>query len=110
MAIYKFIQKKGYKRSYALVKTFCRNYKQEEIKKATIRMTHTVGLSAQVDWKEEVKLCDKSGKVHTFNIFLYVLPYSKLKFISLTMDKNQDTLFEMLYKAFQYTHGVLKEI
>ena len=38
----------------------------------------------------------------------YNLP--KLKFISLTMDKSQDTLFEMLYKAFQYTNGVPKEI
>lgn len=110
MAIYRFIQKKGYTGGYTLVKTFCRNYKQEEIKKATIRVTHTIGLSAQVDWKEEVKLRDKYGKVHTFNIFLYVLPYSKLKFISLTMDKSQDTLFEMLYKAFQYTNGVPKEI
>lgn len=79
MAIYRFIQKKGYTGGYTLVKTFCRNYKQEEIKKATIRVTHTIGLSAQVDWKEEVKLRDKYGKVHTFNIFLYVLPYSKLK-------------------------------
>ena len=59
MAIYRFIQKKGYTGGYTLVKTFCRNYKQEEIKKATIRVTHTIGLSAQVDWKGEVKLRDK---------------------------------------------------
>ena len=41
MAIYRFIQKKGYTGGYTLVKTFCRNYKQAEmwiqITKATWR-------------------------------------------------------------------------
>ncbi|MDO4477373.1 MAG: IS21 family transposase [Clostridia bacterium] len=109
-AIYYFIQKKGYTGGYTLVKTFCRNHKQEEIKKATIRVTHTMGLSAQVDWKEQLKFHDQFGKLHTFNIFLYVLPYSKLKFLSLTLDKNQDTLFKMLSLAFKFTGGVPQEI
>ncbi|MCD5001635.1 IS21 family transposase [Enterococcus saccharolyticus] len=109
-SIFTFIQKKGFQGSYTLVKNYCRNYKQEKIKKATIRVEHQPGLSAQVDWKENMKLTTIDGEVIEFNIFLYVLPYSKKKYFTLTFDRKQDTLFECLYKAFQYTGGVPKEI
>ena len=33
---------------------------------------------------------------HTFSIFLYVLTYSKFKFLKLTLDQKQDTLFKCL--------------
>ncbi|WP_276532381.1 IS21 family transposase [Enterococcus italicus] len=109
-SIFTFIQKKGFQGSYTLVKNYCRNYKQEKIKKATIRVEHQPGLSAQVDWKENMKLTTSDGEIIEFNIFLYVLPYSKKKYFTLTFDRKHDTLFECLYKAFQYTGGVPKEI
>lgn len=85
-SIFTFIQKKGFQGSYTLVKNYCRNYKQEKIKKATIRVEHQPGLSAQVDWKENMKLTTIDGEVIEFNIFLYVLPYSKKKYFTLTFD------------------------
>ncbi|MFL2096784.1 IS21 family transposase, partial [Marinilactibacillus psychrotolerans] len=42
--------------------------------------------------------------------FLYILPYSKKKFITLTFDRKQDTLFECMNDAFYHTGGVPEEI
>jgi transposase len=69
---------------------------------------HTIGLSAQVDWKEKVTMMDQNGVPHTFSIFLYVLPYSKFKFLKLTLDQKQDTLFRCLFEAFQAMVIIIK--
>lgn len=55
-------------------------------------------------------LYGRDGKPYRFNIFLYVLPYSKLKFITLVFERNQDTLFSCLHDAFENTGGIPKEI
>ncbi|MEQ7200696.1 IS21 family transposase [Enterococcus avium] len=109
-SIFKFIERKGFDGSYSLVKTYCREVKQEKVQKATVRVEYTPGLSAQVDWKEDMRLISNQGENFDFNIFLYVLPYSKKKFITLTFDRKQDTLFECLDDAFYHTGGVPKEI
>lgn len=109
-SIFKFIERKGFDGSYSLVKTYCREFKQEKVQKATVRVEYTPGLSAQVDWKEDMRLISNQGEIFDFNIFLYVLPYSKKKFITLTFDRKQDTLFECLDDAFYHTGGVPKEI
>ena len=82
MAIFKFIQKKGFQGQYTIVKTYCASIRKARTHKATIRVEHTAGLSAQVDWKEEMTLYNKENKPYHFNIFLYVLPYSKLKYLT----------------------------
>lgn len=109
-AIYCFIRKKGFQGSYTIVKDYCRSIKTIAIKKVTTRVEHTIGLSAQVDWKEHLTFHTKDGAPIKFSIFLYVLPYSKLKFIRLTTDQKQDTLFQCLHDAFQATGGISKEI
>lgn len=109
-SIFKFIQKKGFTGSYTLVKDYCRQTRRERVKKATIRIEHSPGLSAQVDWKEEMALVSSEGELFKFNIFLYVLPYSKLKYMTLTFDRSQDTLFSCLHDAFLYTGGIPTEI
>lgn len=110
MAIFKFIEKQGFQGKYTIVRQYCASIKKEKIKKATIRVEHTPGLSAQVDWKEEMTLHDQEGKAYRFNIFLYVLPYSKLKYITLVFDRSQDTLFNCLDDAFENTGGIPQEI
>ena len=109
-SIFKFIQKKGFDGSYSLVRDYCRGVKKERIQKATVRVEYTPGLSAQIDWKEEMRLISSQGEVFRFNIFLYILPYSKKKFITLTFDRKQDTLFECMNDAFYHTGGVPEEI
>ncbi|MFD1440789.1 IS21 family transposase [Lacticaseibacillus hegangensis] len=110
MAIYKFIVKHGFTGKYSIVRDYCARYKKHQVHKATIRVEHTAGLSAQVDWKEEMTLYNTEGKAFTFNIFLYVLPYSKLKYLTLILERSQDTLFNCLDDAFHHTGGIPKEI
>ena len=109
-SIYDFIVEKGFTGKYTIVKDYCRRFRKVQTKKATIRVEHTIGLSAQVDWKEQVTMTDRNGVPHTFSIFLYVLPYSKFKFLKLTLDQKQDTLFKCLFEAFKATGGIPKEI
>jgi transposase len=49
MAVFKFIQKKGYTGGYLTVNNFVRRHKNDEIQKATIRFETSPGLQAQVD-------------------------------------------------------------
>jgi len=46
MAVYKFIEKKGYKGKYSTVAAFVKKYKNVEIQKATVRFETTPGLQA----------------------------------------------------------------
>ena len=110
MSIYYFISKKGYSGSYTTVKRYCRKERETNIQKATIRIQTSPGLSAQLDWKESVRMVNHEGEVFFINIFLYVLGYSRIKYIKLTVDKQQKTLFECLQQAFLYTGGVPEEI
>ncbi|MBF0825857.1 IS21 family transposase [Enterococcus faecalis] len=110
-SIYYFIKKKGYKGGYTTVKRFCRNYREKRVKKATIRIETTPGLSAQVDWKENIKMVSKHGEVFYFNIFLYVLGYSRMKYLEVTFDRTQPTVFHCLINAFDYCgSGIPQEI
>lgn len=110
MAIYKFIQKKGYTGGYQTVNNFLKSHKNSEVKKATIRFDTTPGLQAQVDWKESLKMITREGKVLEVNIFLMVLGYSRLKYFKLTTNRTQNTLFECLFEGLRYYQGVPKEI
>ena len=110
MAIFKFIQKEGYEGSYSLVADFVQKHKNEQQRKATIRFETAPGLQAQVDWKENLKMISKNGELFEVNIFLMVLGYSRIKFLKLTSDKTQKTLFLCMNEAFQYFNGVPKEI
>lgn len=110
MAIFKFIQKDGYTGSYSLVADFVQKHKKKQIKKATIRFETAPGLQAQVDWKENLKMISKHGELFEVNIFLMVLGYSRTKFVKLTSDKTQKTLFGCMNEAFKYFGGVPKEI
>lgn len=110
MAIFKFIQKDGYTGSYSLVADFVQKHKEEQIRKATIRFETAPGLQAQVDWKENLKMISKYGELFEVNIFLMVLGYSRTKFVMLTSNKTQKTLFECMNEAFKYFGGVPREI
>lgn len=110
MAVYKFIQKKGYSGGYGTVNRFVKQHRKAEQQKATIRFETTPGLQAQVDWKETLRMVNRSGTVFHVNIFLIVLGYSRLKFLKLTVDKTQKTLFSCLFEAIKYFQGVPHEL
>ncbi|EDO0173637.1 IS21 family transposase [Listeria monocytogenes] len=110
-SIFYFLGKKGYKGSYTTIKRYCRKYREEKVQKATIRIETTPGLSAQVDWKENVKMVSRDGEVFYFIIFLYILGYSRMKYLELTFDRTQPTVFQCLVNAFEYCgNGIPQEI
>lgn len=110
MAVYKFIEKKGYQGKYSSVAAFIKKHKLEEFKKATIRFETSPGVQAQVDWKENLTMISKYGEVFQVNIFLMVLGYSRMKYLCLTTNRNQNTLFQCMINGFKYFGGVPNEI
>lgn len=110
MAIYRYIEKEGYTGKYGLVKKYVREYKNIQTKKATIRFETLPGFQGQVDWKERKKMISKHGEIFEINIFLYILGYSRMKYLELTFDKKQTTLFKCLCNAFTYTEGIPKQV
>ena len=110
MAVYKFIKKKGYEGKYSTVAAFVKKHKNVEIQKATVRFETTPGLQAQVDWKENLTMISKHGEIFKVNIFLMVLGYSRIKYVKLTTDKEQKTLFKCMISAFSYFQGIPQEI
>lgn len=109
-AVFKFIEKKGFDGKYTIVSDFVRSHKSNEIKKATIRFETSPGVQAQVDWKENITMTSKRGEIFKVNIFLIVLGYSRIKFVRLTTNRNQETLFECLIESFRYFQGIPREI
>lgn len=110
VGIYNFIKDKGYTGSYSTVARFIKEYKREEQRKATIRFETSPGLQAQVDWKEDFKIINRNGEKFVVNIFLMVLGYSRYKYIELTIDRKQDTLFECILHACNAFGGVPHEV
>lgn len=110
MAAYKFILKKGYEGKYTTVANFVKYHKDSMKNKATIRFETSPGLQAQVDWKENITLFNKRGEAFNVNIFLMVLGYSRLKYVHLTSDRKQKTLFNCMIKGFSYFGGIPSEI
>lgn len=110
MAVFKFIEKKGYDGGYHTVNNFIKTHRKTEINKATIRFDTSPGLQAQVDWKESIRMLSRQGEIFDINIFLIVLGYSRLKFIKLTTDRVQKTLFKCITESFKYFNGVPKEL
>lgn len=110
MAVYKFIKKKGYEGKYSTVAAFISKHKQVESKKATVRFETTPGLQAQVDWKENLVMISKHGEIFKVNIFLMVLGYSRVKYLQLTTDREQKTLFTCMTSAFRFFGGIPHEV
>ena len=57
-----------------------------------------------------MKLHDELGNEYVFSIFLIVLGNSRYKYIELTFDQTQQTLFKCMINAFHYFGGSTKEI
>ncbi len=109
-AIFKFIQKRGYEGKYTILREFARSIKIDKTNKATIRFETNPRLQAQVDWKEKLAMTSRLGEVFDINIFLMILGFSRMKYLQLTLDRNQDTLKSALINGFKYYQGIPKEI
>lgn len=102
--------KYGYKGKYGIVNNYVSKKKENIISDLTIRFETIKGYQSQVDWKEKVKLHDINGREYIISIFLIVLGNSRYKYIELTFDQKQETLFRCMTNAFKYYGGTTREI
>ena len=110
IAIYELLKSKyGYTGSYSIIKAYTHNLKKEKQNEVTIRFETSPGLQCQIDWKEELTLVSKLGETFTINVFLAILGYSRYKYIELTLDRSQPTLFKCLTNTIRYYGGVPKQ-
>lgn len=61
---------------------------------------------AEVDWKESIRLCNKSGEYFEVNIFHIVLKFSRYSYIELTLSKEQNVLLRVLVNSFRFFKGI----
>ena len=110
IAIYELLKSKyDYTGSYSTIKAYTHNLKKEKQNEVTIRFETSPGLQCQIDWKEELTLVSKLGETFTINVFLAILGYSRYKYIELTLDRSQPTLFKCLTNTIRYYGGVPKQ-
>ena len=102
--------KYGYNGKYGIVRKYVSNKKKKIVDNLTIRFETIKGYQSQVDWKEKLKLHDINGNEYIVSIFLMVLGNSRYKYIELTFDQTQPTLFRCLINAFKYFGGRTEEI
>ena len=102
--------KYGYEGKYGIVRKYVSAKKESIISNLTIRFETTKGYQSQVDWKEKLKLHDTKGNEYVISIFLIVLGNSRYKYIELTFDQTQPTLFRCLINSFRYFGGRTEEI
>lgn len=100
----------AYEGSYSTIQKYVSKHKTNELNAVTLRFETIPGHQAQVDWKESLKLINKHGEVFEINVFLIILGYSRKKFVKLTYDRKQITVFECLSKAFEFFGGTTEEI
>ena len=103
-------EKYNYEGKYGIVRKYVSEKKKNIINELTIRFETIKGYQSQVDWKEKIKLHDIYGNEYVISIFLIVLGNSRYKYIELTFDQTQSTLFSCLINAFKYFGGSTKEI
>ena len=102
--------KYGFTGKYGIVRKYVSTKKEAIISNLTIRFETIKGYQSQVDWKEKLKLHDTNGNEYVVSIFLIVLGNSRYKYIELTFDQTQPTLFKCLINAFRYFGGRTEEI
>ena len=102
--------KYNFEGKYGIVNKYVSSKKKEIIKNLTIRFETVKGYQSQVDWKEKIKLHDIYGNEYVISIFLIILGNSRYKYIELTFDQTQTTLFKCLINSFKYFGGITEEI
>ena len=94
---------------------FYKYVKKEKLKpqknnKAHLRFETEFGKQLQFDWKEDLQMISKHGKIFEFNIFSATLGASRLHVFLYSKNKTRIDVERCLVKTFEYIGGVPKEI
>ena len=77
---------------------------------ALLRFETEPGEQLQIDWKEDIRFTTSDGEIHSLNVFVGVLGYSRYSVYLLTLNRKQETLFHALDSLFEKLGGVPKTV
>ena len=94
--------------SYTNFMSYCKKNKlsPDRISAGNPKYETEPGDLAEVDWKESIKLYNRSGEFFEVNIFHIVLKFSRYSYIELTLSKEQNVLLRVLINSFRFFRGV----
>ena len=75
-----------------------------------LRFETEPGEQLQIDWKEDIRFTTSDGEIHSLNVFVGVLGYSRYSVYLLTLNRKQETLFHALDTIFEKLGGVPKTV
>ena len=98
--------------SYTNFMSYCKKNKlsPDRISAGNPKYETEPGDLAEVDWKESIKLYNRSGEFFEVNIFHIVLKFSRYSYIELTLSKEQNVLLRVLINSFRFFRGVPKRL
>lgn len=85
------------------------NLKSKKNNKVHLRFETEYGKQMQFDWREDLKLFNKYGKLFEFNIFSSTLGASRLHIFIYSKSRTRIDVQKCLIKTFQYIGGLPKE-
>lgn len=68
------------------------------------------GVQAQIDRKEEQSFILSTGEIIYYNIFVFILSYSRYRIYQVSHSKTQDILFHFLDHCFEIINGIPSEL
>ena len=77
---------------------------------ALLRFETEPGEQLQIDWKEDIRFTTSDGEIHSLNVFVGVLGYSRYSVYLLTLNRKQETLFYALDTIFEKLGGFPKTV
>ena len=93
------------------MREYVRNKKEQLDEKATVRFETMPGLQGQMDWAFfEDHTVFEDGKLKKQYCFLFILGYSRARYIEFVTDMSTNTLIRCHANAFRYCGGYPEEI
>ena len=77
---------------------------------AILRFETEAGEQLQIDWKEDIRFTTSDGEIHSLNVFIGVLRYSRYSRYLLSLNRKQETLFHALDTIFEKLGGFPKTV
>ena len=105
------IREQGFDGGHSIVREYVRNKKEQLDEKATVRFETMPGLQGQMDWaffEDHTVLED--GKLKKQYCFLFILGYSRARYIEFMTDMSTNTLIRCHVNAFRYCGDYPEEI
>lgn len=112
--IYLFLKEtKNLKCSYSNFEKYMKknNYKIKKCDNTPhVRFETKPGVQLQVDWKEDIEMTSKNGKIFKFNLFVATLGYSRLHYFVYSESRTREAFIRCFLDTLYHMGGVTKEI